>query len=452
MSCSCTPHLDHIPEWEFYASGAETEYLQCIEEGLDVSRYKALFDFTYRLPQNEIKQKLGDVLATIVKQAAVIPDYPYNEPSELEAIRALRKPYPLSAAPVPDRDALFKKIYGAWMGRVCGCMLGKSIEGIRTPSLHPFLKSTDNYPLHRYIRHSDITDEHRATLCFPFDERPYVDQVDSMPPDDDTNYTVMSQRLIDEKGRDFTALDVLQAWPYAQRRTSYCTAERVAYCNYMKGFLPPDSAIHENPYREWIGAQIRADYYGYINPADPETAAEMAFRDASVSHVKNGIYGAMFVAAMLAVAAVTDDVEDIIHSGLAQIPATSRLHEAITETLNDYRNGVSEQEWVAKLHARYNEVYGHYWAHTISNAVIVTAALLYGNGDYGRSICIAVENGFDTDCNAATVGSILGIRDGIDGIDEQWTAPFHDTLRTTLYGVPSVSIRELAEKTMEHLL
>ena len=81
----------------------------------------------------------------------------------------------------------------------------------------------------------------------------------------------------------------------------------------------------------------------------------------------------------------------------------------------------------------------------------MTAALLYGNGDYGRSICIAVENGFDTDCNAATVGSILGMRGGIGCIDEVWTAPFHDTLRTTLYGVPSVSIRALAEKTLTHL-
>ncbi len=452
MYKSFEPHYDHIPEWEFYASAAETEYLQCIEEGLDVEAYKDLFNFADRLPQNEIKQKLGDVLFTIVQNASTVPDYPYDEPSEIEAIRALRKPFAVPLSPVPQSDTLYDKIYGAWMGRVCGCMLGKSIEGVRTPVLHPFLKSTDNFPMHRYIRHDEITDEHRKTLHFHFDDRPFVDQIDSMPPDDDTNYTVMSQQLIEAHGRDFTPLDVLQAWPYAQRRTSFCTAERVAYCNYMKGLVPPESALYKNPYREWIGAQIRADYYGYINPGDPETAADMAFRDASISHVKNGIYGAMFVAAMLAVAAVTDNIEDIVEGGLAQIPATSRLYESIVELLTDYRNGVSEQEWVKKLHARYNEVYGHYWAHTISNAVIVTAALLYGKGDYGRSICIAVENGFDTDCNAATVGSILGMRGGIGCIDEVWTAPFHDTLRTTLCGVPSAKISDLASKTMKHMI
>ncbi len=445
------PQYDQIHEWEFYAAGAETEYLQCAEEGLDVEAYKELFDIACRMPPNDIKYKLGDVLHAVVQNAARIADYPYNEPSELEAIFALRRPFSLPDTPLPERKTLFDKIYGAWMGRVCGCMLGKSIEGIRTNDLHPFLKDTDNFPLHRYILHADITDEHRSTLSFPFDDRIYVDQIDSMPPDDDTNYTVMAQDLIEKHGRDFTPLEVLQAWPFAQRRTSFCTAERVAYCNYMKGFVPPDSAMYRNPYREWIGAQIRADYYGYINPGDPEAAADMAFRDASVSHIKNGIYGAMFVAAMLAVAAVNDNLEEIIEGGLAQIPATSRLYESIRRVLDDFRSGVDEQTWVSKLHAQFDERYGHYWAHTISNAVIVTAALLYGKGDYGRSICIAVENGFDTDCNAATVGSILGMRGGIGCVDEAWTAPIHDTLRTTLYGLPSLSIRELAEKTMTHL-
>jgi len=445
------PHYDHIPEWEFYASAAESEYLQSTDEGLDIARYKELFDVVFRLPPSAIKQKLGDVLFDIVQEATPVDGYPYTEPSELDAIHALCKKHPFLGI-TPDRDTMRRKIEGAWTGRICGCMLGKSVEGIRTDELHPFLKDTGNYPMHRYIRHSDITDEHHRLFRFPFDERIYIDQVDSMPPDDDTNYTVMVQQLIDSCGRDFTPLDVLQAWPYAQRRTSFCTAERVAYCNYMKGLLPPDSATYKNPYREWIGAQIRADYYGYINPGDPQTAADMAFRDASVSHTKNGIYGAMFVAAMIAGAAVNDVTENIIRIGLSQIPTTSRLYERISKVLDDYQRGVEEQCWFSSMRERYNEIYGHDWAHTISNAEIVVACLLYGGGDYSRSICMAVENGFDTDCNAATVGSVIGMQHGIEGIDPIWSEPFHGILRTTLTNRSSIRIHELVDKTMEHLL
>lgn len=444
------PQYANIHEWEFYADGAETEYLQCIEEGLDVARYKDLFDFVYYMPQGEIKKKLGDVLFDIVRSAGSVEGYSYIEPSELETIRNLRCAHTFEKHPF-DREALEKKIHGAWMGRVCGCLLGKTVEGIRTNELHPFLKETDNYPMHRYIRRRDITDEICEKYTYRFASRCYADEVDGMPPDDDTNYTVMAQILIDTYGKDFTSYDVSRLWLNAQRKDSYCTAERVAFCNFVKGFEPPESAIYKNPYREWIGAQIRADYFGYINPGDPEKAADMAFRDASISHIKNGIYGEMFVAAMIACAAVTDAIDDIILGGLAQIPHTSRLHEAVTELLNDYRHGVSENECIAKIHARFNEIYGHYWCHTVSNALIVVAALLYGGGDYGRSVCIAVENGFDTDCNAATVGSILGMRGGIDSIDAVWTDPIRNTLHTTLFTIGTVKISDCVAKTMTHI-
>lgn len=177
----------------------------------------------------------------------------------------------------------------------------------------------------------------------------------------------------------------------------------------------------------------------------------MAFRDASISHTKNGIYGEMFVAAMLAVAACTDNIEDIILGGLAQIPHTSRLHEAIMSVMDSFNGGASSAECFAKIHESFNEHSSHDWCHTISNAMIVAAALLYGNGDYGRSICMAVETGFDTDCNGATVGSIIGMAKGIDAIDEVWKKPINDTVHTSIFGVGTVSISSRVEKTLKHI-
>ena len=89
----------------------------------------------------------------------------------------------------------------------------------------------------------------------------------------------------------------------------------------MLAIAPPHSATHRNPYREWIGAQIRGDFFGYAMPGRPGRAAELAWRDACISHVRNGIYGEMWVAAMVAAAAVTDDPRAVVAEGLAQVPA-----------------------------------------------------------------------------------------------------------------------------------
>ena len=442
------PQYANIHDWEFYSSNLLTEYQQSVEEGLDIEAYKDVFSAISRLPKDEHKKKLGDTLFEIVINAKQKEGYSYIEPSDLESIKDLRKPYSYQKnSPLDLED----KIHCAWMGRICGCMLGKTVECIRTNELIPFLKETGNYPMHRYILHSDLNDEILNKYKFPFASRCYADTADGMPVDDDTNYTVLYQEIIEKYGRDFTPFDVSRAWLAYQPKNAYCTAERVAFCNFVKGYEPPESAIYKNPYREWIGAQIRADYFGYINPGNLELAAEMAWRDASISHTKNGIYGEMFVAAMLAVAAETNNIKDIILGGLAQIPHTSRLYEEIISVLSDFENGVSQKECFKNIHEKYDEHNGHDWCHTISNAMIVAASLLYGGGDYGKSICMSVEVGFDTDCNGATVGSILGMANGIEAIPEYWTKPINDMLHTSIFGINTVKISDRVKLTLEHI-
>lgn len=443
------PKYENMPDWESYSSDLLTEYQQSIEEGLDIESYEDVFKAVSRLPKNEVKKKLGDTLFEVVMHAKTVEGYPYLEPSTLEEIKNLRKN--VLHIPAVDKSTLEQKIEGAWMGRICGCLLGKTVECIRTDELIPFLKETENYPMHRYILRSDLNEDIVSRYKFPFESRCYADAVDGMPVDDDTNYVVMAQEIIEKYGRDFTAYDVSRAWLELQNKDAYCTAERVAFCNFIKGFEPPESALYKNPYREWIGAQIRGDYFGYINPGNPELAAEMAFRDASISHVKNGIYGEMFVAAMLAVAAVTDNIREIIAGGLAQIPYTSRLYAAITNVLTAAEKGVSQKDCFADIHKRYDEYTCHGWCHTIPNAMIVVAALLYGQGDFGKSICMSVETGFDTDCNGATVGSILGMAKGIGCIDAVWTAPINDTLHTSIFGVGTVKISDKVRQTVKHI-
>lgn len=177
----------------------------------------------------------------------------------------------------------------------------------------------------------------------------------------------------------------------------------------------------------------------------------MAWRDACVSHTKNGIYGEMFVAAMLAVAAETNNIEDIILGGLAQIPHTSRLHKEISFVLDSFKGGVCKDNCFESIHEKFDEYTSHGWCHTISNAMIVAASLLYGGGDYGRSICMAVETGFDTDCNGATVGSVLGMANGIESVPEYWQKPINDTLHTSIFGVDTVKISDRVKLTIKHI-
>lgn len=445
------PEYDKLHGWEVYSTNLGIEWRQSLEEGLDIEKYRDLFDAVCKLPLTPEKERLADVLYDLIRNAPMRPDYPYSEPSDPQGILAERDPsLQRPRAPMPEdyRD----HVAGAWYGRIIGCLLGKPVEGARTEELLPLLKRSGNLPMHRYILSTDIDAEARNRSKFRFSEsRPWADTVDGMPCDDDTNYTVLYQETVERCGRDFSTMDIVGMWIEEQPKNAYCTAERVAFCNFIRGYFPPASATYKNPFREWIGAQIRGDYFGYINPGDPETAAEMAMRDACLAQTKNGIYGELFVAAALATAAVTDDIAEIIRGGLSQIPAKSRLYERLTDVMNRFAAGESEESFFADLHKRYNEHDGHDWCHTISNAEIVVACLLWGKGDFGRSICMAVEQGFDTDCNGATVGSILGMRGGIDVIGKKWLAPLNGKLHTALSRCGTVQIEDRIDMTMRHL-
>ena len=130
---------------------------------------------------------------------------------------------------------------------------------------------------------------------------------------------------------------------------------------------------------------------------------------------------------------------------------TGSCAKSITHVLTGFENGVSQQDCFKAIHNRYDEYSEHGWCHTLSNAAIVAASLLYGNGRFGHSICMAVEAGFDTDCNGATVGSVLGMAKGIGSIDGSWTEPIHDTLHTSIFGVGTVRISDRVKRTLSHI-
>ena len=278
-----------------------------------------------------------------------------------------------------------------------------------------------------------------------------------MESDDDVRYTVLGLRLMEEKGLNFTTWDVGKLWHRYLSYSQVCTAETQAYLNFaevtshMNGWEPADSEeklkyvrTYRNPYREWIGAQIRVDAYGYVTAGNPDLAAKLAYTDAHLSHEKNGVYGAMFCAAMIAAAFSEKSLRGVIECGLRTVPKRSRLYEAISDTLKSVHEGDDPEAVARMLWDRYD----HYDSvHTINNAAVVVAALLLSGGDFEKGITFAVLCGWDTDCNGATVGSILGAFLG--EIPEKWCLPLHDTMYAEVTGFDPITFTEAACRCIE---
>jgi ADP-ribosylglycohydrolase len=438
------------------SDGLVYEIQQAEQEGKDVQGLRKEMESILQMDEVGVqKMKAAENFYDKVSELPTLKDYPFEEPSDLEGIRQARPAGKKLEKALPDAETLYNKIYGAWLGRCAGCLLGKPVEMWRRERIANFAKATGNYPLKFYMSSNvskEIRDEFQVSdhgfMAYGTDVVGWINNVNGMPVDDDTNYTILGLKMLEQYGFSFTSDDVAETWINNLPGMHVMTAERIAYRNIISGILPPESGWRRNAYREWIGAQIRADIFGYAVPGKPELAAELAWRDATISHFRNGIYGEMFVAAMLAAAAVTDSFAEIIQQGLNQIPQKSRMAGKINEVLKWKEDGITWEQAIDRLHADYDETNFQDWCHVIPNAMIVCLALLFGEKDFEKSIAIAVHAGFDTDCNGATVGSIAGMLMGAKDLPKKWTDPLNDSVLSTVAGFSESKISDLAKRTV----
>ena len=416
------------------------EITQREEEGCDVTEARK----TLKSIKGKSPSKLESILKSLSK-LSVKKDFPYKEPSNLEEIRTERPKGPRKIALKLDEEQVLDKIYGGWLGRCGGCLLGKPVEGFLKEQIEEWLKLADAYPLSNYFPPlSDIKDvpdwlkRHASWLDV------LLGHITRMVRDDDIDYPIISLHLLETKGFKFTTVDAGNNWLENLPYFKVYTAERVAYRNLVNGLVPPETAFYRNPYREWIGAQIRADMFGYVTLGMPELGAELAYRDAVLSHVKNGIYGEMFVSAMISAAFTTSNIEEIINIGLSEIPEKSRLFEAMKNVVAWSKENLDWRDTWQKINAEYGHYHG---VHTINNAALVLLGLLYGKGDYEKSISISVMGGWDTDCNGATTGSILGVMLGAEKLPKKWISPLNNVVESFVVGYNNSQISELAKRT-----
>ncbi|MEU8360376.1 ADP-ribosylglycohydrolase family protein [Nonomuraea sp. NPDC048882] len=384
--------------------------------------------------------RLRGLAEELLDELAAVPS-PLPEPSDLAGIIAACPDWPRRR---PRADVDPARVLGAWLGRAAGCVLGKPVEKIPREGIRQIAEATGNWPIQAWFTAKGLPDD--VARRWPWNRRSAVnslaENVDGIPEDDDLNYPLLALSVLERHGRGFTTEDVAKLWLDELPAGRTFTAERVAYRNLLDGVEPPATATYRNPFREWIGAMIRTDVYGWVNPGDPATAAEYAWRDARLTHTANGIYGAMFAAAMCAVALVADSAEEVVRAGLSVVPRGSRLYAAVRLAVADAAREDDFERVVDLLHERHGDLH---WVHTIHNAALVAATLVHGGGDFTATIAGAVAGGWDTDSAGATAGSVAGALNG--GVPERWR--LRDSLASSLTGFDGVSPAELAARTQE---
>jgi ADP-ribosylglycohydrolase len=411
--------LEQLTESGYETAGAVAEFSR-LDPG-DVPGHEALLNRMTHLPRSSgWKYDEPDALDEIVLTWTVDDDPAFR--------------------PVEDR------IHGSWLGRIAGCNLGKPLEqgDHWTPEhIRNYLELTGAYPLRDYVPVADpMPSGFELKDNWPQTTR---GNVSGSARDDDIDYAILGVHLLEQYGSNLTTAHVAEAWlaylPYAR----IFTAERATYVNLLHGIPAERAAEHRNPWREWIGALIRGDAFGWTHAGRPYAAARAAYADARLSHRANGIYGEMWSAALVSSALVTRDPAEAVERSLGVVPPRSRLAESIVFVRGLHAEG---HDWDSAL-VSIRQKYDHYsWVHTVNNAAAITAGLLWSEGDFATAIGNTVLAGWDTDSNGATVGSVMGALLGAAALPANFIDPLEDFTRSAVFGYDHSSISGLGRRTV----
>jgi ADP-ribosylglycohydrolase len=311
-----------------------------------------------------------------------------------------------------SRDEYFDKVYACWLGKNIGGTLGAPYEG----------------------------QKYTHDLTF-FDPHP-----DKSAPNDDLDLQLIWLVMLENEGLPPRLANLGRYWRKYLYRYPW---NEYGFCNrnLQRGLAPPVSGWFENYYVDEMGSPIRSEIWACIAPADPQTAASLAWMDAAMDHAGGeGTYGEMFWAAVESAAFVLDDPVELVRIGLSMVPPSCNISRVIREVLWCWQHGLrydDARERVTRI----------YWneqpCNSVPNHGFTVIGWLYGE-NFGDQLCKAVNCGFDTDCTGATLGSVLGILGGSRGIPREWSGPIGADIVLHEYtvdcGVPT-TLDELAERT-----
>lgn len=393
-------------------------------------------------------QRMADFGAELA-ELPLRDDWPYVEPNDIDGIRA-EWTWDGSLSAHGDEAMYAQRAAAGFMARTCGCVLGKPVEIHSTlDELRAALESIGDWPLNDYISRR-LRDEGALPRLHRSWPQSVREQISHVPADDDLHYTLLGLLTLERYGLNFTKADLYDQWinhipirwAFGPERTALL---RFGLAELTPRLSEPDLvalADYVNPGEERCGALIRVDVYGYACAGRPDLAAELAWRDATLTHRRTGVYGAMFTASAIAAAFVIDDPLELFAHALGYVPRRSRFYRIVADSLEEVSRASDWEDGYRRIHGKYAE-YTHCSVLQEVGTLMNTVRFAESSG---HGICLQVSQGNDTDSFGATAGSLLGIRFGPDGLDKRWLSPFNDTIRTQLAGFHEQSLSEIAAR------
>lgn len=328
------------------------------------------------------------------------------DPSDRSSM-ALRLPAPRHKAPATvtmTKAALQDKIKGGWAGQLIGCTFGGPTEF-----------------------------KFNGTMMNEYQPIPWYDGY--------IKQTMLNNPgLYDDLYMDFTFVDVFEKKgldaPVSEHANAFANADymlwhanQVGRSNVLNGMKAPESGHWlNNPHADDIDFQIEADFSGLMAPGMPNTAVQIGD---SIGHIMNsgdGWYRGVYVGAMYALAFTSKDVNYVVREGLKTIPTQSTFHQCIADVIKwhgqyptDWKRTWLEvqRKWADEVGCP-DGVFAPYNIDAKLNAAYIVLGLLYGQGDYTRTMQISTRAGQDSDCNPSSAGGILGVMLGYDKIPAYW--------------------------------
>jgi ADP-ribosylglycohydrolase len=374
----------------------------CAERGLAVGVAESMLEAGLRLRLDGDEEALlahDDLFRAALRpamrsRAVPIPEAPVGEVPDLD--------------PALDID---EAVLRGWTGQIAGAAFGTPLEGCTGPSIAAVYGSRiEGYPAHPDTLNDDVV------------------------------YELVLLDAIEEIGRGWTSADIGRAW--AAEVPFGWSAEWVALGNLRAGIAAPASGIVDNPFSDWIGAQMRGMAGGLLAPGRPLAARRWAAIDAAVSHDADGAAGGMWAAMLCALSFSGRSVREILVRSCSLLPE-GRTRSVITHAIDVCRASSASSDAWAVLDAALVR-FG--WVHAFPNAAAVTVALWFDGDDLTTAFATLARCGLDVDCNAGLVGTVCGIR---KPVPEEWAGPLGGRFDTYLPRHPTVEIGALARRTTE---